>query len=86
MESSPAPLTSQEEELARLRKAQSFTLSNAAIDTRTPTMSGVSFPVSNAVIDSVNQMVKRKINYIQLRIGNYSFEMTDLPFDSFDLT
>ncbi|KAK7588141.1 hypothetical protein V9T40_005386 [Parthenolecanium corni] len=68
VESSPAPLTMQEEELARLSKAQSFTLSNAAIDTRTPTMSGVSFPVSNAVIDSVNQMVKRKINYIQLRI------------------
>lgn len=68
----PAPLTTQEEEIANLRKAQNITLSNASIDSRMQTVSGVSFPISNAVIDSVNQMVKKKINYIQLRIGECS--------------
>lgn len=71
-DSSPAPLTTQEEELARLRKAENITLSNAGIDSRAQTLSGVSFPISNAVIDSVNLMVKKKINYIQLKIGQYS--------------
>ncbi|XP_065212410.1 twinfilin [Planococcus citri] len=67
-DSSPAPLTTQEEELARLRKVENITLSNAGIDSRAQTLSGVSFPISNAVIDSVNSMVKKKINYIQLKI------------------
>lgn len=71
---SPAPLTKQEEEMQRLRKTEAFHVSFDCTDPLSPakrTASGVSFPVSNAVIDSVNQMVKKKLNYIQLKIGEY---------------
>jgi hypothetical protein len=65
----PAPLTSQEEERAELRKFESSGQCQISIDTRTQTLSGVAFPLLPDAESSVHKLIKAKYNYVQFRIG-----------------
>ncbi|XP_037949752.1 twinfilin [Teleopsis dalmanni] len=62
----PAPLTSREEELAELRKAEVKTDVNT--DTRHQTLGGISCPLSDATIDAIKDLVKGSYDYLQFRI------------------
>ncbi|KAI5756249.1 twinfilin isoform X2 [Diaphorina citri] len=64
----PAPLTSQEEERAELRKFESSGQCQISIDTRTQTLSGVAFPLLPDAESSVHKLIKAKYNYVQFRI------------------
>uniref|UniRef100_A0A1B6CRZ5 Twinfilin n=1 Tax=Clastoptera arizonana TaxID=38151 RepID=A0A1B6CRZ5_9HEMI len=61
---SPAPLSSCEEELASL----SQDLTDISIDTRTQTLGGVSFPIMPSARNAIIDFLNKKVNYVQLKI------------------
>lgn len=63
----PAPLTTREEELQEIRRAEVNTDYN--VDSRHQTLSGVSFPLTNAAKESILDMARGSYEYLQFRIG-----------------
>lgn len=64
--SSPAPLTSREEELAEIRKSEVKT--DFGIDTKQQTLGGINCPISDSAAQALNDMRRRAYNYLQFRI------------------
>ncbi|XP_068595906.1 twinfilin-1a isoform X2 [Brachionichthys hirsutus] len=62
----PLPLTSAEEELRQIKLDQVQT--DIGVDTKTPTLQGVSFPLHQDAIEALRRFSERKINYVQLKI------------------
>jgi len=65
-QSSPAPLTFEEEELQKIKKMEVGV--DIGIDTKHQTIQGVAFPISDAGIAALFEMRDKKLNYIQLSI------------------
>ncbi|XP_058117638.1 twinfilin [Anopheles ziemanni] len=64
--STPAPLTSREEELAELRKTEVKT--DFGIDTKQQTLGGINCPISPAAEQGLHDMRRGGYNYLQFRI------------------
>lgn len=64
--SSPAPLTSREEELAEIRKSEIKT--EFAIDTKQQTLGGINCPISDPTAQALHDMRRGAYNYLQFRI------------------
>lgn len=67
----PAPLTTREEELQEIKRAEINTDYN--IDSRHQTLSGVSFPITMAAKQSILDMERGSYEYLQFKIGKYIF-------------
>lgn len=63
----PAPLTTREEELQEIRRAEVHT--DYSVDSRHQTLSGVAFPITNAAKDAILEMARGSYDYLQFRIG-----------------
>ncbi|GAB0090577.1 Twinfilin [Sergentomyia squamirostris] len=71
--SAPAPLTTREEELQELRKTEVKTEISA--ETRHKTLNGISFPVTQAVLDAIRDAKKGTYSYLQFRLDTTQEEI-----------
>uniref|UniRef100_A0AAQ4RC91 Twinfilin actin-binding protein 2b n=1 Tax=Gasterosteus aculeatus aculeatus TaxID=481459 RepID=A0AAQ4RC91_GASAC len=63
----PAPLTAAEQELQRI-KVTEVKLKQFGLDKRPHTLQGLAFPLQEETKQALQQLKKRRINYIQLRL------------------
>ncbi|XP_069484116.1 twinfilin-1 [Ambystoma mexicanum] len=64
-ESSPAPLTSAEEELRQIKINETQT---DGVDAKQQTLQGIAFPVTRQALQALEKLKKRELNYVQLEI------------------
>uniref|UniRef100_A0A3B1K0K2 Twinfilin n=1 Tax=Astyanax mexicanus TaxID=7994 RepID=A0A3B1K0K2_ASTMX len=64
--SSPAPLTSAEQELHQLKATEGKT--EISVESKHSTVQGLAFPLQEGVKRALEQLKQRRINYIQLRL------------------
>lgn len=64
--SSPAPLTTREEELQELKKTEINT--DISTETRHQTLAGINFPLTIDTIDAIKDMLKGSYDYLQFQI------------------
>ncbi|KAM4675542.1 twinfilin-1 [Discoglossus pictus] len=86
-QSSPAPLTSAEEELRQIKIKETQT--DVGVDTKHQTLQGIAFPIDKAAFQALGQLKQMKLNYVQLKIDiqnetiiladTTSTEVKDLP-------
>ena len=70
---SPAPLTSAEEELAKLKLREKSSIADlVSIDSKQQTMSAVSFPIDQRACPALASFRDGRINYLQFSIGMLS--------------
>ncbi|XP_043535267.1 twinfilin-1-like [Chiloscyllium plagiosum] len=63
-ESAPAPLTAAEQELQQLKITEMNT--EVSVDTKQPTLQGVSFPVDEDAVRALRQLQRKDCSYVQL--------------------
>ncbi|KFO18645.1 Twinfilin-1 [Fukomys damarensis] len=86
-QSSPAPLTAAEEELRQIKINEVQT--DVGVDTKHQTLQGVAFPISQEVLQALEKLHNRQLNYVQLEIdikneiiilaNTTNTELKDLP-------
>lgn len=76
--SSPAPLTTREEELQELKKTEINT--DISTETRHQTLAGINFPLTIDTIDAIKDMLKGSYDYLQFQID---LEVCPLNFSGF---
>ncbi|XP_072522087.1 twinfilin-2b isoform X4 [Salminus brasiliensis] len=64
--SSPAPLTSAEQELHQIKATEGKT--EISVESKHSTLQGLAFPLQEGVKRALEQLKQRRINYIQLRL------------------
>uniref|UniRef100_A0A1B0D7D3 Uncharacterized protein n=1 Tax=Phlebotomus papatasi TaxID=29031 RepID=A0A1B0D7D3_PHLPP len=69
----PAPLTTREEEIQELRKTEVKTEINT--ETRQKTLNGLSFPVSQAALDAINDAKRGSYSYLQFKLDTVQEEI-----------
>ncbi|XP_053572711.1 twinfilin-1 [Bombina bombina] len=65
-QSSPAPLTTAEEELRQIKISETQT--DIGVDTKHQTLQGITFPLDKAALQAMEQLKHMKLNYVQLKI------------------
>nr|XP_033815337.1 twinfilin-1 isoform X4 [Geotrypetes seraphini] len=65
-QSSPAPLTSAEEELRQIKINEIQT--DISVDTKHQTLQGIAFPIDREAFQALEDLKMRKLNYVQLQI------------------
>ncbi|XP_030072065.1 twinfilin-1 isoform X2 [Microcaecilia unicolor] len=65
-QSSPAPLTSAEEELRQIKIKETQT--DISVDTKHQTLQGISFPIDREAFQALEVLKMGKLNYVQLQI------------------
>ncbi|XP_029471058.1 twinfilin-1 isoform X1 [Rhinatrema bivittatum] len=65
-QSSPAPLTSAEEELRQIKIKEIQT--DISVDTKHQTLQGIAFPIDREAFQALEDMKMRKLDYVQLQI------------------
>lgn len=63
----PAPLTTREEELQEIKRAEVNT--DYSVDSRHQTLGGVGFPITSSAKDAIEDMTKGSYDYLRFRIG-----------------
>lgn len=74
----PAPLTTREEELQEIKKAEINTDYN--VDSRHQTLSGVGFPITSSAKDAIQDMVRGSHGYLRFRIGRKNLLLCQAVF------
>ncbi|KAG8439747.1 hypothetical protein GDO86_005790 [Hymenochirus boettgeri] len=64
--SSPAPLTTAEEELRQIKINETQT--DIGVDTKHQTLQGIAFPIQKEAFNALEQLKEQKLNYVQLKI------------------
>ncbi|KAM4748111.1 twinfilin-1 [Rhinophrynus dorsalis] len=65
-QSSPAPLTSAEEELRQIKIKETQT--EIGVDTKHQTLQGIAFPIDRDAFQALEQLKDKRLNYVQLKI------------------
>ncbi|XP_075456233.1 twinfilin-1 [Ascaphus truei] len=65
-QSSPAPLTTAEEELRQIKIKETQT--EIGVDTKHQTLQGIAFPIEQAAFQALEKLKSKTINYVQLEI------------------
>uniref|UniRef100_A0A2D4FNI2 Twinfilin-1 n=2 Tax=Micrurus corallinus TaxID=54390 RepID=A0A2D4FNI2_MICCO len=65
-QSSPAPLTTAEEELRQIKISEVET--EVSVDTKHQTLQGVAFPVAQDALQALEKLKNKELNYVQLQI------------------
>ncbi|KAM8973790.1 twinfilin-1 [Pelodytes ibericus] len=65
-QSSPAPLTTAEEELRQIKIKETQT--EIGVDTKHQTLQGIAFPIEPAAYQALEQLQVKRLNYVQLKI------------------
>lgn len=63
----PAPLTTREEELQEIKRAEVHT--DYSVDSRHQTLGGVEFPITSSAREAIEDMAKGSYDYLRFRIG-----------------
>lgn len=63
----PAPLTTREEELQEIKRAEVNT--DYSVDSRHQTLGGVGFPITSSAKDAIQNMTRGSYDYLRFRIG-----------------
>lgn len=63
----PAPLTTREEELQEIKRAEVNT--DYSVDSRHQTLGGVGFPITGSAKDAIEDMARGSYDYLRFRIG-----------------
>lgn len=63
----PAPMTTREEELQEIKRAEVTT--DYSVDSRHQTLGGVGFPITNSAKDALEDMARGSYDYLRFRIG-----------------
>lgn len=73
----PAPLTTREEELQEIKRAEVNT--DYSVDSRHQTLGGVGFPITSSAKDAIADMARGSYDYLRFRIGNtLSYKLLNL--------
>lgn len=79
----PAPLTSREEEMNDLRRAEVKT--NVSVDSRHQTLGGINCPITEAAIQAIKDLLRGSYNYLQFRIDLEKEEVHIEKCDNIDV-